>query len=75
MHEAVSMLSTEIREAAQLASNSGTLSEIVVETADSVDALMIELKSNLAEIGSGMVPSAPGDSEVSIPAGEMALIE
>jgi methyl-accepting chemotaxis protein len=75
MHEAVSMLSAEIREAAQLASNSGILSEIVVETADSVDGIMLELKSNLAEIGSGMLPVAYGDRMGSLPVDEMAFIE
>ncbi len=60
MHLSVSMLAREIREAAQLASNSGVLSEIVVETADSVDALMADLKAKLAEIGTGLHPMAAG---------------
>ena len=75
MHEAVSILSTEIREAAQLASNSGVPSEIVVETADSVDGLMVELRSNLAEIGSSMLPIAQDDSAASNRVPSMVLIE
>jgi hypothetical protein len=51
-------LSREIREAAQIASNSGTLSEIVLETANSVDGHMSALKQKLAEIGAGMAPAA-----------------
>jgi len=58
MNEAVYTLSKEIREAAQLASNSGMLSEMVLETATSVDALMNTLKINLREIGIGMDPVA-----------------
>lgn len=75
MHEAVSILSTEIREAAQLASNSGVLSEIVVETADSVDALMVELRANLAEIGSSMLPIAHDNSAESDRVPTTVLVE
>jgi len=60
MNEAVYTLSKEIREAAQLASNSGMLSEMVLETATSVDALMSGLKNNLQEIGIGMDPIVAG---------------
>jgi methyl-accepting chemotaxis protein len=58
MRDAVFTLSREIREAAQIASNSGTLSEIVLETANSVDGHMSALKQKLAEIGAGMAPAA-----------------
>jgi methyl-accepting chemotaxis protein len=67
MNEAVYSLSKEIREAAQLASNSGMLSEMVLETATSVDTLMSTLKSNLQEIGIGMDPVAAGlESSVAV---------
>jgi len=56
MNAAVYTLSKEIREAAQLASNSGMLAAMVQETATSVDALMGTLKANLQEIGIGMDP-------------------
>jgi methyl-accepting chemotaxis protein len=61
MNEAVYTLSKEIREAAQLASNSGMLSEMVLETATSVDGLMNALKVSLQEIGIGMDPVIAGD--------------
>jgi methyl-accepting chemotaxis protein len=61
MNEAVYTLSKEIREAAQLASNSGMLSEMVLETATSVDGLMSTLKVNLQEIGIGMEPIIHGE--------------
>jgi methyl-accepting chemotaxis protein len=54
MRAAVFTLSREIREAAQIASNSGMLSEVVLETADSVDGHMSALKQKLADIGAGM---------------------
>jgi methyl-accepting chemotaxis protein len=54
MHGAVFTLSREIREAAQLAANSGMLSDIVLETANSVDSLMNGLKLKLQDIGAGM---------------------
>jgi len=60
MNAAVYTLSKEIREAAQLASNSGMLAEMVQETATSVDALMGALKANLQEIGIGMDPIVAG---------------
>ena len=58
MRAAVFTLSREIREAAQIASNSGMLSEVVLETADSVDGHMSALKQKLADIGAGMGPGA-----------------
>jgi methyl-accepting chemotaxis protein len=57
MHDAVFALSREIREAAQIASNSGMLSEMVLETANSVDGHMGELKKKLEDIGIGMAPA------------------
>jgi methyl-accepting chemotaxis protein len=47
---AVFALSREIREAAQIASNSGMLSELVLETANSVDGHMSALKKKLEDI-------------------------
>jgi methyl-accepting chemotaxis protein len=58
MRDAVFTLSREIREAAQIASNSGMLSEIVLETANSVDGHMSALKTKLENIGAGMGPAA-----------------
>jgi methyl-accepting chemotaxis protein len=58
MRDAVYTLSREIREAAQIASNSGMLSELVLETANSVDGHMSALKKNLQDIGAGMGPAA-----------------
>jgi methyl-accepting chemotaxis protein len=58
MRDAVFSLSREIREAAQIASNSGMLSEIVLETANSVDGHMSALKKKLEDIGAGMGPKA-----------------
>jgi methyl-accepting chemotaxis protein len=58
MSGAVFTLSREIREAAQIAANSGMLSELVLETANSVDGLMNGLKGKLENIGTGM-GSAP----------------
>jgi methyl-accepting chemotaxis protein len=57
MRDAVFSLSREIREAAQIASNSGMLSEIVLETANSVDGHMSALKKKLEDIGTGMGPA------------------
>jgi len=54
MRDAVFTLSREIREAAQIASNSGMLSEIVLETANTVDGHMGALKKKLQDIGAGM---------------------
>jgi methyl-accepting chemotaxis protein len=58
MHAVVFLLSREIREAAQIAANSGMLSELVLETANSVDGLMTGLKGTLEDIGAGMGPMA-----------------
>jgi methyl-accepting chemotaxis protein len=60
MRSAVFALSREIREAAQIASNSGMLSELVLETASSVDGHMSALKKKLEDIGSGMGTDTPG---------------
>jgi methyl-accepting chemotaxis protein len=57
MRDAVFTLSREIREAAQIASNSGMLSELVLETANSVDGHMGALKQKLQDIGAGMGPA------------------
>jgi methyl-accepting chemotaxis protein len=57
MRDAVFILSREFREAAQIAANSGMLSDMVLETANSVDGLMTGLKGKLVDIGSGMAPS------------------
>jgi methyl-accepting chemotaxis protein len=63
MGGAVSTLAHEVREAAQIAANAGMLSDLVLETASSVDLLMQGLKSKLADIGAGM----EGDSASSQP--------
>jgi methyl-accepting chemotaxis protein len=61
MGVAVSSLAHEVREAAQIAANAGMLSDLVLDTATSVDLLMNGLKSTLADIGAGMGPQhAPG---------------
>jgi methyl-accepting chemotaxis protein len=60
MRDAVFILSREFREAAQIAANSGMLSDMVLETANSVDGLMTGLKVKLVDIGSGMTPAQPG---------------
>jgi methyl-accepting chemotaxis protein len=57
MRDAVFTLSREIREAAQIAANSGMLSELVLETADSVDGLMTGLRGKLENIGTSMGPA------------------
>jgi methyl-accepting chemotaxis protein len=57
MHSAVFTLSREFREAAQIAANSGMLSEVVLETANSVDGLMSGLEGKLKNIGTGMGPA------------------
>lgn len=54
MNDAVFNLSREIREAAQIAANSGMLSELVLETASNVDAHMNGLRDRLEQVGSGM---------------------
>ncbi|WP_207462760.1 methyl-accepting chemotaxis protein [Azospirillum sp. SYSU D00513] len=48
MHEAVFGLSREIREAAQIAANSGMLSELVLETSADVDGQLSELEAGLS---------------------------
>jgi methyl-accepting chemotaxis protein len=53
MRGAVFTLSREIREAAQIASNSGMLSELVLETANSVDGHVSALKTKLEDIDNG----------------------
>lgn len=58
MRVAAFTLSTEIREAAQIVSNSGMLSDLVLQTADSVDGLMSVLKEKLGNIGAIMNPDA-----------------
>jgi methyl-accepting chemotaxis protein len=67
MGGAVSTLAHEVREAAQIAANAGMLSDLVLETAGSVDVLMQDLKSKLADIGAGMeastVSSPPQSAE------------
>ena len=59
MGSAVSALLSEVREAAQIAANAGMLSDLVLETANSVDVLMNGLKTQLAEIGTGMASDGP----------------
>jgi methyl-accepting chemotaxis protein len=54
MSDAVATLSRELREAAQIAANSGMLSDLVLETANSVDGHMSGLKQKLTDIGNGM---------------------
>ncbi|MDQ2102426.1 methyl-accepting chemotaxis protein [Azospirillum sp. C340-1] len=54
MHDAVFSLSREIREAAQIAANSGMLSELVLDTANEVDTHMHQLRDRLTQVGSGM---------------------
>jgi methyl-accepting chemotaxis protein len=57
MRDAVFSLSREIREAAQIAANSGMLSDLVLETANSVDGLMTGLKDRLQGIAVSMGPA------------------
>jgi methyl-accepting chemotaxis protein len=54
MRDAVFTLSRELREAAQIAANSGMLSELVLDTANAVDGLVNELKVKLEDIGASM---------------------
>jgi gas vesicle protein len=61
VQDAMLCLSKEIREAAQLASNSGMLADTVLETANSVDGHMSALKGSLQEIGIGMDPACTLD--------------
>jgi methyl-accepting chemotaxis protein len=73
MQEAILNLAKEIREAAQLASNTGMLAEMVLETANSVDGMMTDLKINLREIGIGMdpalLPATAARARLAAPAG------
>ncbi|ACI97798.1 methyl-accepting chemotaxis protein [Rhodospirillum centenum] len=57
MRESVFGLSREIREAAQIAANSGMLSDLVLDTANQVDGLMINLRDQLRTVGAGMIPA------------------
>ncbi|MBP2314286.1 methyl-accepting chemotaxis protein [Azospirillum soli] len=58
MREAVFSLSREIREAAQIAANSGMLSELVLDTANEVESHMHSLRDRLQQVGSGMAVDA-----------------
>ncbi|MDO9712964.1 methyl-accepting chemotaxis protein [Paracraurococcus lichenis] len=58
MHGAVFSLSREIREAAQIAANSGMLAEMVLDTASQVDGHMVGLRGRLQQIGDGMTGGA-----------------
>jgi len=58
--DAVSTLTREIRESAQIAANSGMMADLVLETANSVDGLMNGLKAKLDDIGAAMAPAASG---------------
>jgi methyl-accepting chemotaxis protein len=55
MQGSVSDVAREIREAAQIAANSGMLSELVLETANSVDGLVSGMGKKLQSVGSGML--------------------
>ena len=55
MQGSVSDVAREIREAAQIAANSGMLSELVLETANSVDGLVGGMRDKLHSVGSGML--------------------
>ena len=55
MQGSVSDVAREIREAAQIAANSGMLSELVLETANSVDGLVGGMREKLQSVGSGML--------------------
>ncbi|MFL5253231.1 MAG: methyl-accepting chemotaxis protein [Rhodopila sp.] len=57
MHDAVFDLSREIREAAQIAANSGMLSELVLETATAVDEHMTGMRNKLQAVGAGSMPA------------------
>jgi len=62
MSSAVATLSRELREAAQIAANSGMLSDLVLETANSVDGNMSALKQKLIDIGTGMGSLPPASA-------------
>jgi methyl-accepting chemotaxis protein len=55
MQGSVSDVAREIREAAQIAANSGMLSELVLETANSVDGLVSGMRDKLHSVGTGMM--------------------
>ncbi len=55
MQGSVSDVAREIREAAQIAANSGMLSELVLETANSVDGLVGGMRDKLHSVGTGML--------------------
>ncbi len=55
MQGSVSDVAREIREAAQIAANSGMLSELVLETANSVDGLVSGMRDKLQSVGTGMM--------------------
>jgi methyl-accepting chemotaxis protein len=59
MRSGVFSLSREIREAAQIAANCGMLSELVLETANSVEGLMGGFKKRFDDISAGMAPAGP----------------
>jgi methyl-accepting chemotaxis protein len=71
MRDAVFTLSRELREAAQIAANSGMLSELVLDTANAVDGLVNELKVKLEDIGASMGHGAAGQA----PSPEVLQIE
>lgn len=64
VHDAVAILSREIREAAQVAANGGMLAGLMVDATDSVDGLMVGLKGKLKgkgkleDMGAGLGPTA-----------------
>ncbi len=64
MGGAVSTLAHEVREAAQIAANTGMLSEFVLDTANSVDLLMNGIKSKLADTGAGVIADAWPDQVI-----------
>lgn len=64
MRDSVFGLSREIREAAQIAANSGMLSDLVLDTANQVDGLMINLRDQLRTVGAGMMPAQAGAAAV-----------
>ncbi len=66
MRSGVLTLSRELREAAQIAANSGMLADLVLDTALSVDGLMTGLRGKLTDIGADM-DKAP--DELALPEG------
>jgi methyl-accepting chemotaxis protein len=55
MQGSVSDVAREIREAAQIAANSGMLSEIVLETSTTVDGLVGGMRDKLQSVGTGLI--------------------